>query len=116
MMKPNVVILAGPNGAGKSTLAEALIEGTLGGCLGLDPNPGTGDGMKSDEIDIPEILKDRVRVQNALRGAVQKAIRLHKLLGRPIYIWRDGQVVQIPPDAIEVDNIASDGANSARHE
>jgi hypothetical protein len=34
------------------------------------------------EINIPEILKDRGRVQKALRDAVQKAIRFHKLMGR----------------------------------
>lgn len=54
------------------------------------------------EIDVIAILKDRPRVQKAMRDAVQKAMRLHKLLGRPVYVWRDGKVVEIPPDQIEL--------------
>ena len=57
--------------------------------------------MNTDkEIDIPAILKDRPRVQKALRDAVQKAIRTHKLMGVPIVVWKDGKVVEIPPDEI----------------
>ena len=54
------------------------------------------------EINIPEILEDRPRVQKALRDAVQKAIRFHKLMGRPIVVWRDGKVVEIPAEEIEL--------------
>ncbi len=52
------------------------------------------------EIDITAILKDRPRVQKALRDAVQKAIRTHKLMGVPIVVWKDGKVVEIPPEEI----------------
>ena len=63
-----------------------------------------GEIMKPDEeIDIPEILKDKPRVQKALREAVQKAIRFHKLMGRPIIVWKDVKVVSIPPEEIELD-------------
>jgi hypothetical protein len=58
---------------------------------------------KDQEINIAEILKDRPRVQNALRKAVQHAIRFHKLMGRPIIVWRHGKVVEIPPEEIVVD-------------
>ena len=54
------------------------------------------------EINIPEILKDRPRVQKALRDAVQKAIRFHKLMGQPIVVWKDGKVVEIPPEEIQL--------------
>jgi hypothetical protein len=57
--------------------------------------------MKDEqEINIPEILKDRVRVQKALEGAVQKALRMHKLMGVPAVVWEDGKVVKIPPEDI----------------
>jgi hypothetical protein len=56
------------------------------------------------EINIPEILKDRPRVQKALRDSVQDAIRIHKLMGVPIVVWRDGKVVEIPPDEIVLDD------------
>jgi hypothetical protein len=55
------------------------------------------------EINVLEILKDRPRVQNALRKAVQHAIRFHKIMGQSIYVWRDGRVVEIPPEDIVVD-------------
>jgi hypothetical protein len=56
------------------------------------------------EINIPEILKDRPRVQKALRDSVQDAIRIHKLMGVPIVVWRDGKVVEIPPEEIVLDD------------
>lgn len=62
------------------------------------------------EINVPEILKDRPRVQKALRDAVQKAIRFHKLMGQPIVVWKDGQVVEIPPEEIQLlDEATSNG-------
>lgn len=75
-------------------------------------NQGTGGNMKDDpEINIPEILKDRPRVQKALREAVQDALRMHKLLGRPVYTWENGKVVEIPPEKIELDE--SNGADES---
>ena len=65
------------------------------------------------EINIPEILKDRPRVQKALRDAVQKAIRFHKLMGRPIIVWKDGKVVEIPPEEIQLEETNGDGSASA---
>lgn len=65
--------------------------------------------MKDEkEINIPEILKDRPRVQKALREAVQKAVRFHKLMGRPIVVWHDGHVVEIPPEEIELTDANGD--------
>ncbi len=43
-----------------------------------------------------------VRAEKALKEAVANAITEHKRAGVPITIWRDGKVVQIPPDQIEV--------------
>jgi hypothetical protein len=61
--------------------------------------------MKEEqEINIPEILKDRARIQKALRDGVQKALRIHKLMGVPAIVWRDGKVVAIPPEEIELDD------------
>lgn len=36
------------------------------------------------------------------RGAARAQLE-HKLAGRPIYIWRDGRVVKVPPEEIVVD-------------
>ena len=42
------------------------------------------------------------RVEEALRKAVADAIAEHRRNGVPIAIWRNGKVVRIPADQIEV--------------
>ncbi len=69
--------------------------------------------MNADkEINIAERLKDRPRIQKALRDAVQKAIRTHKLMGVPIVVWQDGKVVEIPPEEIKLLDEPSDKAQA----
>ena len=41
-------------------------------------------------------------ITEALREAGRQAWRRHKALGHPIVIWRDGGVVEVPPEEIEV--------------
>jgi len=38
------------------------------------------------------------RAELAFKIAVAKAIDEHARLGLPVYIWRDGRVVELPPD------------------
>lgn len=38
------------------------------------------------------------RAEIAFKTAVAKAIDEHARLGLPVYIWRDGRVVELPPD------------------
>ncbi|HZN34792.1 MAG TPA: hypothetical protein VFB80_13280 [Pirellulaceae bacterium] len=38
-----------------------------------------------------------------MRQAGREARLLHKQLGVPLVIWRDGQIVEIPPEEIVVD-------------
>ena len=38
----------------------------------------------------------------AMRKAVREAVLRHKLLGHPIAVSRDGKVVWIPPEEIEI--------------
>ena len=60
--------------------------------------------MKADEqIDIGERLADLNGMQAALAAGVRAAVRRHKLLGNPIAVWRDGRVVWLAPDEIEID-------------
>lgn len=42
------------------------------------------------------------RAEKALKRAVAKAIAEHRRNGIPIAIWRDGKVIRIPADQIEV--------------
>ncbi len=41
-------------------------------------------------------------IQQALREAVTEALIRHKRLGNPIVVWRDGKVVWVPADEIEI--------------
>ncbi len=40
------------------------------------------------------------RAEMALKAAVEKVILEHARQGMPIYIWRDGEVVEVPPDKL----------------
>ena len=40
----------------------------------------------------------------ALKVSVKKAIAEHAREGLPIYTWRDGKVVEIPPDELAVES------------
>jgi len=59
--------------------------------------------MKEQKID--RNLSDKAmafRAEDALKKAVARAIADHKRTGDPIVVWRDGEVVKIPADQIEV--------------
>jgi hypothetical protein len=43
-----------------------------------------------------------IRAEEALKKAVANAIADHKHSGNSIVIWRDGKVVKIPADQIEI--------------
>ena len=42
------------------------------------------------------------KAEEAFRKAVAEAIAEHRRNGVPIAVWRNGRVVRIPPDQIEV--------------
>lgn len=41
-------------------------------------------------------------IETALRLAVNHALMMHKRLGNPIAVWKDGKVVIIPPEEIVI--------------
>lgn len=43
-----------------------------------------------------------VRAEMAMKAAVEKVIIEHARLGLPIYIWRDGKVVEVPPQELKI--------------
>ncbi len=55
--------------------------------------------MKTPKRKLPLLA---YRAEEALRKAVAEAIAEHRRNGVPIAIWRDGKVVRIPADQIEV--------------
>ena len=59
--------------------------------------------MKEEKLD--RNLSDKTmafRAEEAMRKAVANVIADHKRTGDPIVIWRDGKVVKIPADQIEL--------------
>jgi len=59
--------------------------------------------MKDEKLD--KNLSDKAmafRAEDALKKAVALTIADHKRTGDPIVIWRDGKVVKVPADQIEV--------------
>ena len=57
-----------------------------------------GKNEKKQLSDIPI----GIRAEKALKKAVADAIADHKRSGNSIVIWRDGRVVKIPADQIEI--------------
>lgn len=51
---------------------------------------------------IAEIFAEGNSIDKALNNAVQKAVWQHKILGNSIAVWRDGKVVWIPPEEINL--------------
>jgi hypothetical protein len=61
--------------------------------------------MKKLEIkDIDKIFADGTLIDEALKKAAREALRQHKRDGRPVVEWRDGRVVWIEPEDIQVDD------------
>ncbi len=53
-------------------------------------------------MDFHEGFQDNERVTKALALASRDALIKHKALGVSIAVWRDGEVVLVPPVEIEV--------------
>ena len=43
-----------------------------------------------------------IEIGKVFQRAVNDALRMHKRLGNPIAAWRDGRVVIIPPEDINI--------------
>ena len=43
------------------------------------------------------------KLERMLQKSVREAQLLHKQTGHPIVVWKDGKVVEIPPEEIVID-------------
>jgi hypothetical protein len=41
-------------------------------------------------------------IERILQAAVQRELLIHKRLGNPIVIWKDGKIVIVPPEDIAI--------------
>ena len=57
--------------------------------------------MKTKKKKLSDIPLE-VRAEEALKKAVADTIADHKRTGDPIVVWRDGRVVKIPAEQIEI--------------
>ena len=53
-----------------------------------------------DKID--EALADRNRITQALADGAREALKKHKQAGNPVVVWRDGKMVWLKPEEIQV--------------
>ena len=58
---------------------------------------------KPETRDFEELIRDDALIDGAIEQGVRDALREHKLFGNPIAVVRDGRVVLIPPEEIDVD-------------
>ena len=58
---------------------------------------------RSSAVDIDARWADAEGMQAAMRRGVRAALLRQKKLGESIAEWRDGHVVIVPPEEIEVD-------------
>ena len=59
--------------------------------------------IRATSEDIAARFADDRAVEATLNRAVREAVLRHKKLGESIAEWRDGRVVIVPPEEIEVD-------------
>ncbi len=59
--------------------------------------------IRATSEDIAARFADDRAVESTLNRAVRDAVLRHKKLGESIAEWRDGRVVIVPPEEIEVD-------------
>ncbi len=56
----------------------------------------------AERPDTDHLFGDGTLIDAALRAAARAALLRHKQAGVPIVIRRDGELVEIPPDQIEI--------------
>ena len=54
----------------------------------------------TQEIDIGKLFEDGLAIDSALEAAYVSALLEARRLGRPIVVWKDGHVLEVPPDEI----------------
>lgn len=56
------------------------------------------------EDEISRIFNNADIVTDAIQKGINTALLLHKQLGKPICVWREGKIVWIPPEEIKIKN------------
>ena len=59
--------------------------------------------MSNQVPTVKELFEDGRAIDNALREAARDARGLHKALGNPMVTWKDGRVVWVQPEDVQVE-------------
>jgi hypothetical protein len=60
------------------------------------------------------LVAEEKAVDEAVQKAVRHALLIHKRAGNPIASWKDGKVVIIPAEEIEVEEMPGDSDGSGK--
>ena len=52
--------------------------------------------------EIKRIIRDGTAIDRAIVAAHRRVIQRHRQPGVPLAIWRGGQVVDVPPESVEL--------------
>lgn len=63
---------------------------------------------QSSQRDTAAVLRDGSAIDRAIVAAHRRVILKHRMLHLPLVIWRDGQVVEVPPESVELPGGDSD--------
>lgn len=58
--------------------------------------------------DIGRIIREGTAIDRAIIAARRQVIRRHRQLGVPLVIWRDGRVVELDPESVELPIVPGD--------
>jgi hypothetical protein len=63
---------------------------------------------------IQDLFLEGTPIDEGLRRGVREALRRHKKLGHSIVVWRDGRIVHVPPEEIQIVESSDDSHSSHR--
>jgi hypothetical protein len=71
--------------------------------------------MKSSESEREdaEFLAEAEAVEAAVQQAVKEALRMHKQAGNPVAGWKDGRVVWVPAEQIDLEDESTDAPETS---
>jgi len=74
-----------------------------------DPQGDRGELMsRPAQHDVGRVLRDGDAIDRAIVAARRRVILRHRQLNVPLAIWRDGRVVEVRPESVELPSNGDD--------
>lgn len=58
--------------------------------------------MTPQRLDPETMVHDGAAIDRAIIAAHRRVIRRHRQLGIPLVIWRDGKVIEVAPESVDL--------------